>query len=196
MVDSTNVHGRRNPTALLLAWSSGEEAAFDELIPLIHDELHRIARGHMRSERTGHTLQATALVNEAYLRLVDVRQMQWQNRAHFLAMAARVMRRILVDSARARRFQKRGGGAPIDALDEERMAVAEPGRDLVALDDALTAMATMDPRKSRVVEMRFFGGLTVDETAEALHVSAETVRRDWRLAKAWLLSELASEPST
>jgi RNA polymerase sigma factor (TIGR02999 family) len=183
----------RDPTALLLAWSRGDDAAFDELVPLIHGELHRIARRHMRLERPGHTLQATALVNEAYLRLIDVKQMKWQNRAHFLAMAARVMRRILVESARSRRFQKRGGGAQVEPLDEERIAAGEPGRDLVALDDALTALASMDPRKSHVVEMRFFGGLTVDETAEALHVSAETVRRDWRLAKAWLLSELGPE---
>lgn len=193
-VDSTDVRGPRDPTALLLAWGRGDQAAFDELVPLIHDELHRIARRHMRLERTGHTLQATALVNEAYLRLIDVKQIQWQNRAHFLAMAARVMRRVLVDSARARRFQKRGGGAQVEPLDEERIVAGEPGRDLVALDDALTALASMDPRKSHVVEMRFFGGLTVDETAEALHVSPETVRRDWRLAKAWLLSELGPEP--
>jgi RNA polymerase sigma factor (TIGR02999 family) len=189
-VESSNIHGPRDPTALLLAWSRGDQAAFDELVPLIHDELHRIARRHMRLERAGHTLQATALVNEAYLRLIDVKQMKWQNRAHFLAMAARVMRRILVDSARARRFQKRGGGARVEPLDQERISVEEPSRDLVALDDALTALASIDPRKSRVVEMRFFGGLTNDETAEVLHVSAETVRRDWRLAKAWLLGEL------
>ena len=122
-----------------------------------------------------------------------MKQMKWQNRAHVLAMAACVMRRILVESARARRFQKRGGGAQLEPLDEERIAAGEPSRDVVALDDALTALASMDPRKSHVVEMRFFGGLTVDETAEALHVSAETVRRDWRLAKAWLLSELGPE---
>ena len=189
-----DAHAPKDPTALLLAWSSGNQAAFEELIPLIHDELHYIARRQMRLERPGHTLQATALVNEAYLRLIDVKQVQWQNRAHFLAMAARVMRRILVDSARARRFQKRGGGAQVEPLDEERIALGEPRRDLVALDDALTALARLDPRKSHVVEMRYFGGLTVDETAEALHVSGETVRRDWRLAKAWLLSELDAEP--
>jgi RNA polymerase sigma factor (TIGR02999 family) len=148
-VDSTDVHGPRDPTALLLAWSRGDQAAFDELVPLIHDELHRIARRHMRLERTGHTLQATALVNEAYLRLIDVKQMQWQNRAHFLAMAARVMRRILVESARARRFQKRGGGAQVEPLDEERIAAGEPRRDLVALDDALTALASMVPGRVR-----------------------------------------------
>jgi RNA polymerase sigma factor (TIGR02999 family) len=193
LVDSTDVHAHRDPTALLLAWSRGDEAAFDELIPLIHDELHRIARRHMRLERTGHTLQATALVNEAYLRLIDVKQMKWQNRAHFLAMAARVMRRILVESARARRFQKRGGGAQVEPLNEQRIAAREPRRDLVALDDALTALASLDPRKSQVVEMRYFGGLTIEETAEVLQVSGETVRRDWRLAKAWLLSELGPE---
>ena len=193
-MNSPEVHGPRDPTALLLAWSRGDQAAFDDLVPLIHDELHRIARRHMRPERTGHTLQAIALVNEAYLRLIDVKRIQWENRAHFLAMASRVMRRILVESARARRFQKRGGGAQVEPLDEARIAVGEPSRDLVALDDALTALASMDPRKSHVVEMRFFGGLTVEETAEALHVSAGTVRRDWRLAKAWLFSELSPEP--
>ena len=192
-MDSTGVHAPRDPTALLLAWSRGDEAAFDELIPLIHDELHRIAHRHMRLERTGHTLQATALVNEAYLRLIDVKRMQWQNRAHFLAMAARVMRRILVESARARRSQKRGGGAQVEPLEEQQIAAREPSRDLVALDEALTALASLDPRKSHVVELRYFGGLTVDETAEVLHVSGETVRRDWRLAKAWLLSELGPE---
>jgi RNA polymerase sigma factor (TIGR02999 family) len=190
-----DAQGTNDPTALLRAWSQGDQGAFDRLVPLIHDELHRIARRHMRLERAGHTLQATALVNEAYLRLIDVKQMQWQNRAHFLAMAARVMRRILVDSARARRFQKRGGGAHVEPLDTDRIVAGQPGRDLVALDDALTALASMDPRKSQVVEMRFFGGLTADETAEALRVSAETVRRDWRLAKAWLLSELGPEPN-
>ena len=147
----------------------------------------------MGHERPGHTLQATALVNEAYLRLIDVKRMQWQNRAHFFAMSSRLMRRILVDSARARRYQKRGGGAQKVSLDEALVISVEPGQDLVALDDALRALAAMDPRKGQVVEMRFFGGLSVEETAEALHVSADTVMRDWRLAKVWLLRELGGK---
>ena len=180
----------QNATALLQAWGRGDQAAFDELFPLVHDELRRLARHHMGHERPGHTLQATALVNEAYLRLIDVKRMQWQNRAHFFAMSSRLMRRILVDSARARRYQKRGGGAQKVSLDEALVISDEPGQDLVALDDALQALAAMDPRKSQVVEMRFFGGLSVEETAEALHVSVDTVMRVWRLAKVWLLREL------
>jgi RNA polymerase sigma factor (TIGR02999 family) len=180
-----------NPTLLLQAWGRGDQAAFDELVPLVHEELRRLARRHMGHERPGHTLQPTALVNEAYLRLIDVNRVQWQNRAHFFAMAARVMRRILVDSARARRYQKRGGGAPKVSFDEALLVSSEPGRDLVALDDALEALAAMDPRKGQVVEMRFFGGLTVAETAEALHVSVDTVMRDWGLAKVWLFRELS-----
>ena len=144
----------------------------------------------MAREPAGHSLQATALVNEVYLRLIGGRSVNWQNRAHFLAVAARLMRRILVDFARARRYQKRGGGAINVTLGEELALSAEPGRDLVALDDALEALAKLDERKSRVVEMRFFGGLTVEETAEAIHVSADTVKRDWKFAKAWLLQEL------
>jgi RNA polymerase sigma-70 factor (ECF subfamily) len=144
----------------------------------------------MAREQAGHSLQATALVNEVYLRLIGGRSVNWQNRAHFLAVAARLMRRILVDFARARRYQKRGGGAINVTLGEDMPLSAEPGRDLVALDDALEALAKLDERKSRVVEMRFFGGLTVEETAEALHVSADTVKRDWKFAKAWLLQEL------
>ena len=144
----------------------------------------------MNGERGDHTLQPSALVNEAYIRLLDVKRIHWQNRAHFFAMAARVMRRILVESARARKFQKRGGGAPVMALDEEFVVSNAPGRDLVALDDALNALTQMDPRKAQVVEMRFFAGLSAEETAEALHVSVGTVLRDWRLAKVWLLREL------
>ena len=144
----------------------------------------------MARERVGHTLQATALVNEAYLRLIQIDQVHWQNRAHFFAMASRVMRRILVDAARARRYQKRGGGAERVSLDEALIVSKEPTQDLVALDDALDALAALDSRRSQVVEMRFFGGLSVKETAEALHVSGDTVMRDWRLAKVWLLREL------
>ena len=181
---------RANPTALLLAWNRGEADALDALLPVVYEELRRLAAHYLKRERVGHTLQATALVNEAYLRLIEVQQVRWQNRAHFFAMAARLMRRILVDAARARGYQKRGGGAPIVALEEALVVSNEPGRDLVALDEALTALAALDPRKSQIVEMRFFGGLSLDETAEALHVSRDTVKRDWKMAKLWLLREL------
>ena len=181
---------RANPTALLLAWNRGDPDALDALLPLVYEELRRLAAHYMKRERSGHTLQATALVNEAYLRLIEVRQVRWQNRAHFFAMAARLMRRILVDAARARGYQKRGGGASMISLDEALVVPTEPGDDLVALDDALTALAAVDSRKSQVVEMRFFGGLSLDETAEALHVSRDTVKRDWKMAKLWLLREL------
>lgn len=181
----------RNPTALLLAWGRGDQTAFDQLVPLVHGELRRIARQHLGRERTGHTLQPTALVNEAYLRLIDVKRIQWQNRQHFFAMAARVMRRVLVDSARARRFRKRGGGAQMAPLDEALAVSTEPHRDLVALDDALNALAAVDARKGQVVELRYFGGLSVEETAATLQVSSGTVMRDWRLAKVWLLRELS-----
>jgi RNA polymerase sigma-70 factor (ECF subfamily) len=177
-------------TELLLAWGAGNESALNELVPIVHDELHRIALACMAGEKAGHSLQATALVNEAYLRLVETRGMNWQNRAHFLAMSARVMRRILVDFARSKQYQKRGGGAVRVTLVDDVGLSDEPGRDLVALDDALDALAKVDERKSRVIEMRFFGGLSVKETAEALHVSPETVMRDWKLAKAWLLRQL------
>ena len=159
-------------------------------MPLVHAELHRLARGRMRGEHAGHTLQATALVNEAYLRLVDVRKVRWQNRAHFFAMSATLMRRILVDIARAHASQKHGDGLRNISLDESIAVAAEPDMDLTALDDALTTLATFDPRKSQIVELRFFGGLTVEETAEALHISPETVMRDWKTAKIWLLREL------
>jgi RNA polymerase sigma-70 factor, ECF subfamily len=182
-----------NATTLLLAWGRGDETALDQLIPLVHDELRRLARRHMAGERVGHTLQATALVNEAYLRLIEVNQVRWQNRAHFFAMASRVMRRILVDAARARGYQKRGAGAEKVSLDEALLISGEPRQELIALDDALNALAAFDLRKSQVVEMRFFGGLSVEETAEALHVSADTVMRDWRLAKVWLVRELSGE---
>ena len=179
-------------TGLLLAWSKGDDAALEQLIPVVHAELRRIARRHMARERVGHSLQATALVNEAYLRLVDVRQMKWQDRAHFFAMSARLMRRILVDFARSRGYQKRGGDVQKVSFDEGLVVSNERGTDRIALDDALSALAGVDMRKSQVIEMRFFGGLSVEETAEALHVSPETVMRDWKLAKAWLLRELKS----
>jgi RNA polymerase sigma-70 factor, ECF subfamily len=181
---------RPQVTELLLAWGNGDEAALTRLMPAVHDELRRLARRQMRGERPDHTLQTTALVNEAYLRLIDLSRVRWQDRAHFFALSARMMRRILVDHARARNYQKRGGGAINVTLDEACTLAAERGPDLVALDDALEALARVDARKSQVVEMRFFGGLTVDETAEALKVSPETVMRDWRMAKVWLLREL------
>jgi RNA polymerase sigma factor (TIGR02999 family) len=177
-------------TGLLLAWRGGDEAALSRLIPLVERELHRIARRCMAGERKGHSLQATALVNEAYLRLIDVQHVDWQNRAHFLAMAARLMRRILVDSARAKQYQKRGGGGVNVTFDEGALPAPETPMDLVALDDALNVLAQMDERRSRVIELRFFGGLTVEETATVLKVSPDTVMRDSRLAKAWLTREL------
>jgi RNA polymerase sigma factor (TIGR02999 family) len=177
-------------TDLLLAWGEGDESALQRLMPLVQEELHRLARREMRGERPGHTLQTTALVNEAYLRLIDAHRVRWQDRAHFFALSARIMRRILVDHARSRNFIKRGGGTRHVSLDEALIVSQERGADLVALDDALQALAAVDARKSQVVEMRFFGGLSVEETAEALRVSPETVMRDWHLAKVWLLREL------
>jgi RNA polymerase sigma factor (TIGR02999 family) len=184
---------RATPTSLLLAWNRGEPDALNALVPLVYEELRRLAVRHMKRERVGHTLQATALVNEAYLRLIEVQHVQWQNRAHFFAMAARLMRRILVDAARGRTNQKHGGGAPMLVLDEGLVVSAQPGKELVALDEALTALAAVDSRKAQVVEMRFFGGLDIDETAEALQVSRDTVKRDWAFAKLWLLRELRGE---
>jgi RNA polymerase sigma factor (TIGR02999 family) len=179
-------------TGLLLAWGTGDETALERLVPLVHAELRRIARRCMAGERAGHSLQATALVNEAYLRLIDVQHVNWQNRAHFLAMSARLMRRILVDYARSRGYQKRGGGAVKVTFDEGLPVVGGRDQDLVAVDDALEALAKIDERKGKVVELRFFGGLSVEETAAVLKVSPETVMRDWKLAKAWLLRELRS----
>jgi RNA polymerase sigma factor (TIGR02999 family) len=177
-------------TDLLLEWGRGDESALQRLIPLVHVELHRLARRYMRREGARHTLQTTVLVNEAYIRLVDLNRVRWQDRAHFFAMSARLMRRILVDHARSRQFVKRGGGARIVPFDEAIVAGAEPSVDVAALDDALQALGSIDQRKSDVVEMRFFAGLTVEETAHALQVSPETVMRDWKFAKAWLSREL------
>jgi RNA polymerase sigma factor (TIGR02999 family) len=180
-------------TRLLIDWRGGDQAALEQLIPLVHDELRRLARRHMAHEHAGHTLQATALVNEAYVRLIDVRQVKWQDRAHFFAMSSRLMRRILVDFARSKGYQKRGGGAQKVSFDEALVVSQEPGQNLVALDDALNALAAFDTRKTQVVEMRFFGGLSVEETAEALKISVDTVMRDWKFAKAWLLRELSGQ---
>jgi RNA polymerase sigma-70 factor, ECF subfamily len=179
-------------TQLLEAWGAGDESALRRLVPLVQNELHRIARACMAGERAGHSLQATALVNEAYVRMVDVQRVNWQNRAHFLAMAARLMRRVLVDHARSRNYQKRGGDVVRITFDEMSLGGIEPTRELLALDEALDALASVDARKSSVVELRFFGGLSVEETATVLDVSADTVMRDWKLARAWLLRELSS----
>jgi RNA polymerase sigma-70 factor (ECF subfamily) len=175
---------------LLRAWTDGDTSALERLTPIVYDELHRLARRHMRRERPGHSLQTTALVNEAYMRLVDYTRMQWQDRAHFFAVSAQLMRRILVEHAR-RHNLKRGGGVPHVSLDEAALVGGDRAADLVALDDAMSTLAQLDRRKSQVVEMRFFGGLNVNETADVLKVSAATVMRDWSTAKAWLYRELA-----
>jgi RNA polymerase sigma-70 factor, ECF subfamily len=177
-------------TQLLHAWAEGDETALHELVPLVEAELRRLARTFMARERAGHTLQTTALVNEAFLRLADAQSVRWQDRAHFFGIAARLMRRVLIDHARARKVQKRGGGAETVSVEEDLLVSREPEVDVLALDHALSALAEVDARKAQVIEMRFFGGMTVDETAEALRVSTDTVKRDWRLAKLWLLREL------
>jgi RNA polymerase sigma factor (TIGR02999 family) len=177
-------------TQLLLDWSNGKQAALDDLMPLVDQELHRLAHYYMRREKPGHTLQTTALVNEAYLKLIDQRQVRWKNRAHFFALSAQLMRRILVDHARKRKYAKRGGGAAKVTLDEAMIVSRERGTDLIALDDALERLAALDPRKGQVVELRFFGGLTAEETAEVLDVSSLTIKRDWKMAKAWLYDAL------
>jgi RNA polymerase sigma factor (TIGR02999 family) len=176
-------------TALLFAWRRGDREAFDRLVPLVHDELRRLARHYMGRERRDHTLQATALVNEAYLRLIDAAQVEWHDRAHFVAIAARIMRHILVDAARARGYRKRGGGKRVE-LDEAMLVADEANPDVLDVDRALTALAKIDERKAEMVELRFFGGFSIEETAEALNVSVDTVKRDWRVAKLWLLREL------
>jgi len=178
------------PTELLRAWSQGDGSALDRLMPLVYDELHGLAQRYMRQERPDHALQATSLVNEAYLRLIDVNRIEFRSRTHFLALAAQMMRRILVEFARHRHRQKRGGRAIHLSLDDVPELPESPGHDLVALSDALTGLATFDARMSQVVELRFFGGLTVREAAQVLNVSPETVMRDWSTAKAWLLREL------
>ncbi len=177
-------------TGLLQAWSAGNEDALGKLVPLVYRQLHRAARRYMAGERSGHTLQATALINEVYLRLIDVRPTDWQSRAHFFGLCAQLMRRILTDFARSRHYQKRGGAAPHIPFEEALLVSSQPDSDLVALDVALKRLALVDPRKSRVVELRFFGGLGVKETAEVLKISNETVMRDWKMAKVWLLREL------
>ena len=182
------MRGRANKdvSVLLAEWSGGNEASRDELMPLVYNQLRQLARRYMASERDGHSLQATALVNEAFLRLVDQREVQWQGRAHFFALASNMMRRILVDHARRHQYAKRGGGVRPEPLNEGLIAAGEKPADIVALDEALTRLAAIAPRKSEVVELRYFGGLTIEEVAEVLKVSQGTVRRDWTTAKAWL----------
>jgi len=180
-------------TELLRAWSDGDDGALEQLMPLVEAELRRLARGYMARERRGHTLQTTALVNEAFVRLTDARQVRWQDRAHFLGISARLMRRVLVDYARRRGFYKRGGAAERVSLHDDLVTGSDPAFDVVALDRALETLGSVDPRKGRIVELRFFGGLTVEETAAVLQVSPDTVKRDWRLAKLWLLRELEGE---
>jgi RNA polymerase sigma factor (TIGR02999 family) len=178
-------------TGLLLSWRQGDAAALDRLIPLVYDELRRVARGHLRREPPGHSLQATALVHEVYLRLVDVDRMTLKNRTHFFGVAARLMRQILVDHARRKRADKRGGGVTMVSLDEVSPVAQTPGVDVLALDEALDALSSFDVQQGRVVELRFFAGLNIDETAEALDVSTATVEREWVMAKAWLHRRLS-----
>jgi RNA polymerase sigma factor (TIGR02999 family) len=185
----------REITQLLKAWTAGDEQALEKLAPVVYQELHRVARRCMAGQKPGHPLQTTDLVNEAYLRLVNCAQMNWQHRAHFFAMSAQLMRRILIDIARSRGYQKRGGGVGPLSLDEAPTVGIEPDKNLVALDDALKELAAIDSRKSKVVELRFFGGLSIKETSEVLKVSVETVVRDWRLAKIWLVRELSERNS-
>ena len=178
-------------TQLLIDWSNGDKAAVDKLIPLVYDELRRLARYYMRRERAGATLQTTALVNEAYMRLVDRKNVQWQNRAHFFAIAAQLMRRILIDRARKRYNSKRGGDVRKVSLDQAAIVSTGRSSDLVALDEALTDLEAIDQRKSKVVELRFFGGLNIEETAEVMSISPATVQREWSMAKAWLYREIS-----
>jgi RNA polymerase sigma factor (TIGR02999 family) len=181
-------------TQLLVAWQAGDGRALDALVPVVYDELRRLAHRSMKHERAGHVLQTTALVNEAYLNLVDARKVRWRGRAHFFAICAKLMREILVHYARARDARKRGGSFRQISLDESALYAPAPDADLLDLDDALTALASFDERKARVVELRFFGGLTLDETAEVLKVSADTVARDWDFAKSWLYHEMTRRP--
>jgi RNA polymerase sigma-70 factor, ECF subfamily len=181
----------QNVTELLLAWGKGDRDALDRLVPFVYDELRRLARYYMSGERAGHLLQTTALVNEAYIKLVDSSRVKWQNRAHFIAVSAQMMRRILVDFARSRDYQKRGGAMRQVSLAEAMTISLDKNKDLVALDEAIENLTKIDERKGKVVEFRFFGGLTVEETAEVLDVSPDTIMRDWKFAKVWLLRELS-----
>ena len=187
-------HPSAEVTRLLKAWSNGQEQALDRLVPQIHRELRKLAAGYLRKERHDHTLQPTALVNEAFLKLIDQRAVRWQNRAHFFGIAAQAMRRILVDHARARAAGKRGDGVRHVPLEDAAVVGSALDHDLLALDEALTRLAAIDPQQSRVVELRFFGGLTLEETAEVMRISPATVGREWRMAKAWLFAEIGGAP--
>jgi len=180
-------------TRLLQGWSEGDEQAMERLTPLLYKELHRIAHRYMRQERPCHTLQTTALINEAYLRLIGWKNVQWQNRAQFFGVSAQLMRKILVDFARSRNYAKRGGGARVISIEEEPAIAQGRAQDILVLDDALQRLASFDPRKSRIVELRFFGGLSLEETADILKVSSRTIRREWELAKVWLAREMKAE---
>jgi RNA polymerase sigma-70 factor (ECF subfamily) len=193
MPGSSEIPSKVEVTQLLKAWGQGDDRALERLTPVVEDELHRMAHRCMTRENPGHTLQTTALVNEVYLRLIDIHAVTWQDRAHFFAMSARLMRRVLTDFARSRNYQKRGGGAVQVSLDEGLLLVPEKNADILALDEALTRFAALYPRQSQVVELRFFGGLEVVEAAEALKTSPVTVKRDWRFAKAWLLRAMSGE---
>jgi RNA polymerase sigma factor (TIGR02999 family) len=185
-----NGHSPQEVTQLLKDWCHGDHAALDRLMPLVHDELHRLAHRYMLRERAGHTLQTTALVNEAYLRLIDANQVEWQDRTHFFAISANLMRRILVDFARSRGYQKRGGNVIKLEFDDARVPSPKRGSDLLVLDEALSRLAVFGPREAKVVELRFFGGLSEEEAAEVLGVSSRTVKRDWAMAKSWLAREM------
>jgi len=191
-----NSASSKNITELIIAWGNGDKAAVDQLIPVIYDELHRLAARYMRHEKTGHTLQTTALVNEAYCKLVDQKNVQWQNRAHFFGIAAQAMRRILVDHARGRLRMKRGGAAQKISLDESAFIPQPEVEQLISLDDALSRLAEFDPQKSRIVEMKFFGGLSMEEISEVEKVSKSTIEREWRKAKAWLHHAIQTDQTT
>ena len=182
-------------TQLLAKWSDGNQAALDELYPLVYEELHRLARRYMSRERKGHTLQTTALINEAYVRLVDQRNVQWANRSHFFAISAQIMRRILIDHARRHAYAKRGGGARQVSLDETAAVIQDNLSEFLRLDEALTSLAQLDPRRSQVVELRYFGGLNNEEIADVLKISENTVIRDWNMARAWLYRQLSGSPA-
>lgn len=188
-----NAESSHDVTQLLLQWTAGDESAFEQLVPLVYEELRRMARQHLRRERTGHTMQTTTLVHEAYLRLIDAGRVRWQDRAHFFAMAARLMRRVLVDDARKRKFQKRGAEFVRVSLDDVMVLAPERDAEVIALDEALQRLTHFAPRKCQVVELRFFGGLSIEETAAALGISTDTVKREWRTAKLWLLHELSDK---
>jgi len=191
--DNSGLVSTHHVTQLLQAWGAGDEKALEKLMPLVYNELHRLAQRYMASEQTGHPLQTTALVHEVYLRLVGIQNLDWQNRSHFYALCARLMRRILIDFARSQNYQKRGGQIAHIELEESATVSTVVGAELLAVDEALNELASVDTRKSEVVELKFFGGLTVDEIAATLKVSPETVMRDWKLAKAWLLRELGQK---